>query len=415
MNKAILILSHQLLSMVEPLKNIIEKNGYVCFVLSSASERIEKPQWSLDTQHAHITSSLHLTATDIDEFLTKYSEGIQFIGCISVWDAYRGLMSYANKIFGANDIGEEIVRNLRDKFLMRNKLYEAGLSKVSCQLLNESVYQSITTPENYFIKPRVGLASMGTFPATSLTSYSQLDMLWERAAKDKNYDGVFSQKNGFIIEDFISGIECSFEISLNNFQVDTLAVHEKLDVMQEAYSVLEGACICPPRSLSEEQINTGKVILGHVMKTLGVHTGVYHVEMKCTPSGDWEVIEINPRIGGAYIVDSTKIHSGACLLETWLMLIINRYRPREIQSERSTFFRVFFGQSGKTLHSINRTTTNPPVLREKILYKPHDTLPCVEREIFLGMALWDITGMSSVEQPVFFNQTNNYLTTEYQS
>ncbi len=42
------------------------------------------------------------------------------------------------------------------------------------------------------------------------------------------------------------------------------------------------------------------------MKALGADTGVYHVEMKFDPQLQWEVVEINPRIGGAYIVDSTK-------------------------------------------------------------------------------------------------------------
>ncbi|RJT44354.1 ATP-grasp domain-containing protein [Rahnella woolbedingensis] len=414
MAKAILILSHQLLSMVEPIKHIAEKSGYTCFILSSASERIEKPQWSFDKYSVHVTNSLHLIHADIDQFLTDYGQGIDFVGCISVWDGYRELMAYANQKLGANDISEDVVVRLRDKLAMRTRLREAGLSAVSCQLLNEDIYQSITTPENYFIKPRTGLASMGTFPAKSLTAYSQLDALWASAAADRNYDGVFSADNGFIIEGFISGTECSFEVSVSDGQSDVLAVHEKLDVVQDTWSVLEGACICPPRSLNAEQTEAGKAFLGKVMQTLGVHTGVYHVEMKCDARNRWEIIEINPRIGGAYIVDSTRVHSGACLLETWLRLITGKPAQRGSRHERTTFFRVFFGQSGRTLQRIERNVTEPQVLLDKVLYKPGDRLPRVEREIFLGMALWDITEMAASQQPDFFNQTNDYLKTEYQ-
>lgn len=414
MNATILILSHQLLSMVEPIKKIIEEKGYTCFILSSRSEKAEKPQWLLNTPFAHVTSSLHLNDTDIEEFLDKYGKGIQFVGCLSVWEGYRELMSRVNQRFGANDISEETVRNLRDKLAMRTKLRDAGLSTVSCQVLNESIYQSIAASDNYFIKPRIGLASMGTFPAKSLAAYSQLETLWLRASEDRNYDGVFSRDSQFIIEDFISGTECSFEISLNNFQIDVLAVHEKLDIMQETFSVLENACVCPPASLSEARIHVGKQFLGEVMKTLGVHTGIYHVEMRCDASSHWEIIEINPRIGGAFIVDSTKIHSGACLLETWLMLILGKYRRRETCPVRTTFFRVFFGLSGQKIKSIQRTSVSPSALQDKIFYKPHDTLPCVEREIFLGMALWDITDIPETERPAFFQQTSNYLVTEYQ-
>lgn len=414
MNKAILILSHQLLSMVEPIKNIVERHGYVCYVLSSSPERMTTPQWNIDNHQVGITASLHLKHADIDHFLLTTAKGVEFAGCISVWDGYRNLMAYANRLFGAKDISEEGVARLRDKLLMRNMLCEAGLSGVTSQVLNEDVFHSLTHPEQYFIKPRIGLASMGTFPAKSLTAWSQLEALWLRAAEDKNYEGIFSRENGFIIEDFIAGVECSFEIAIEEGVTEVLAIHEKLDVTQETYSVLEGACICPPRSLSLTQVEAGKKYLAKVMQALGINTGVYHVEMKCDPQKQWEVVEINPRIGGAYIVDSTKIHAGRCLLDTWLMLILGKPPVRTLSPARTTFFRVYFGQSGKTLQRIQRNLLRLPAVHEKVLYKAQDKLPAVEREIFLGMALWDITEMSASEHQDFFNQTTDYLITEYQ-
>ncbi|EPZ6098334.1 ATP-grasp domain-containing protein [Klebsiella aerogenes] len=414
MNKAILILSHQLLSMVAPIKKIVEDNGYACYVLSSTSSKATAPQWEIDEKQFSITSSLYLEKADIDLFLQTTGKNVDFAGCLSVWDGYRHLMSYANHIFGARDIGEEVVARLRDKLVMRQVLQAAGLTAVTSQVLNEALFESISHPEQYFIKPRIGLASMGTFPAKSLTEYAQIEHLWMRAAEDKNYEGIFSRDNGFILEGFISGVECSFEIAIDNGVMDVLAVHEKLDVTQETYSVLEGACICPPRSLTTAQVEAGKVRLDEIMKALGADTGVYHVEMKFDPQLQWEVVEINPRIGGAYIVDSTKIHSGACLLETWLMLILGRSHVRSAAPARTTFFRVFFGQSGKTLLRIQRSTLELPAVQEKVLYKALDKLPSVEREIFLGMALWDITDMAISEHPIFFKQTNDYLITEYQ-
>ena len=414
MNKAVLILSHQLLSMVEPIKNIIEHYGYTCYVLSSTSDKKSVPLWNIDEKQIHITSTLHLNHDDIDNFLQVTGKNVDFVGCISVWDGYRGLMAYANGLFGARDIGENTVAKLRDKLIMRNILCENNLSVVTSQVLNEDVFNSINNAENYFIKPRIGLASMGTFPAKSLSTYSMLDELWNSAAEDKNYEGIFSRDNGFIIEDLIVGVECSFEIAIDNGVIDVLAIHEKLDVTQEAYSVLEGACICPPHSLNQSQLEAGKSKLSDIMEVLGADTGVYHVEMKFDPQRQWEVVEINPRIGGAYIVDSTKIHSGVCLLDTWFMLILGREPTRKIFPERITFFRVFFGQSGKTLQQIQRNVLSLPVIQEKIIYNPLDKLPSVEREIFLGMALWDITEMEISEYSSFFNKTNNYLIAEYQ-
>lgn len=263
-----------------------------------------------------------------------------------------------------------MVARLRDKLVMRQVLQAAGLTAVTSQVLNEELFESISHPEQYFIKPRIGLASMGTFPAKSLTEYAQLEHLWMRAAEDKNYEGIFSRDNGFILEGFISGVECSFEIAIDNGVMDVLAVHEKLDVTQETYSVLEGACICPPRSLTTAQLEEGKVRLDEIMKALGADTGVYHVEMKYDPQLQWEVVEINPRIGGAYIVDSTKIHAGACLLETWLMLILGMNPVRSAAPARTTFSACSLASQGKRCCVFNAVLSNYPQCKKKCFIKP---------------------------------------------
>lgn len=71
MNKAILILSHQLLSMVAPIKKIVEDNGYACYVLSSTSSKATAPQWEIDEKQFSITSSLYLEKADIDLFCKR--------------------------------------------------------------------------------------------------------------------------------------------------------------------------------------------------------------------------------------------------------------------------------------------------------------------------------------------------------
>ncbi len=415
MKKAVLILSHQLLSMVDPIKTLLARDGYRYFILSSASARLTVPAWTAAPEDMKITAGLHLTQQDIDETVAETAHTHHFVGCISVWDGYRGLMAYANQRFSAQDIREETVTLLRDKWAMRTRLHQAGLSRVSAQVLTKDIYQSITAPAHYFIKPRIGLASMGTFPATALTSYAQLAQLQRRAAEDAHYAGVFQPDNPFIIEGLITGTECSFEVSLHQGQLEVLAVHEKLDVSQAAFSVLEGACVCPPRTISAARLAAATALLEKVMATLGVETGVYHIEMKCSAQDHWEVIEINPRIGGAYIVDSTRLHSGVCLLQRWLALITGAPLAEKAPEQRSTFFRVFFGQPGKTLSRLQRTPMEPAALKDTLMFKPHDTLPQVEREIFLGMALWDITTMPPAEQPAFFSRTQGYITTEYQA
>ncbi len=104
---------------------------------------------------------------------------------------------------------------------------------------------------------------MGTFPAKSLTEYAQLEHLWMRAAEDKKImKAFFSRDNGFILEGFISGVECSFEIAIDNGVMDVLAVHEKLDVTRKPILYWREPAFCPPRSLTTAQVEAGKSTSG---------------------------------------------------------------------------------------------------------------------------------------------------------
>jgi biotin carboxylase len=58
---------------------------------------------------------------------------------------------------------------------------------------------------------------------------------------------------------------------------------------------------------------------------LGLQPGAFHVEMKYWQARwRWEIIEVNPRLGGSLIHASTERATGVSLLSLWLRSLLAR-------------------------------------------------------------------------------------------
>ncbi|MGY3866384.1 ATP-grasp domain-containing protein [Aeromonas bivalvium] len=410
----VLILSHQLLSMVAPLQQQLAARGLECYVLSSRPSRALTPPWRDRVSQLEITDGHALTMQDIAACLARLPDEVTLVACISVWDGYRELMAQTNGLLGATDLDVSCVTRLRDKLTMRRWLHGDGLSRVQAQPLTDALWQGITDPSAFFIKPRTGLASFGAFRADKLDQPDQLETLWRQACADQAYAGVFEGEPEFIIEDLIQGTEYCFEVIVTKGEAQVLAVHEKIDMHQQGFTVLENACVCPPVSVQAEQLAQGKTFVTRCLASLEVTTGLFHIEAKFAERQGWEMVEINPRIGGAYILESTRHHAGVDLLSLWLDSLLSRPLQPVQPSNRRSFFRVFFGQSGRTLARIQpRNGAEVPLLDQRLFVQEGDRLPQIEREIFIGQALWDISALPHHNFSDFAASTAHHFQVEY--
>lgn len=414
MKKGFIVLSHQGLTMVGAIAEQLSQRGLVACVLSSRSARGLTPDWLDRVETTHITDGFSLTALDVNRFIESIGGDVQLIGCISVWDAYRDLMAEANRQIGARDVAPEIIRLLRDKLSFREELCRHGLSSKRARLVDESVLAALDDRSSFFVKPRTGLASFGTFRADQLANFDELRQIWSHSTSDRAYDGVFDTEPAFIIEGFIRGTEFSFEVSASQGHITVHAVHEKVDLTPMRRTVLENACVCPPVSIEEDELEAGVVLVRDALLRLGADEGIYHVEARYHHEDGWEIIEANPRIGGAYIVDSTRLHCGIDLIGRWIDLIECGRHVAEVEEKRKTFFRVFFGEPGRTIARLDRCGTGHPIVLDKLFVKAGERLPAAEREIFIGQALWDITSIPDEGLNAFINTSKAYLSVEYQ-
>ncbi len=408
-NEGILILSHQGFSFLEDLFAVAKRLGIETYVLSSLpapTARHRAGHIRRHTQWSRIRQLPELASADVTGALASLQrEGKKVLACVSVWEGYRSLMAEANAKLGAEDLTPAAVTGLVDKFLLRKRLNEAGLSQVRCEILTNKVLKALPKGYRGFVKPRRGLGSFAAFSFTGQTSVAMLSRIRREMKSDYEYANIFGSKPDFIIEDFIGGTEVSFEVLVTAGQPHLVAIHEKFEVERQAKTTLENVSISPTVSLSPRALAEARTWLPKVLTALDCRSGCFHIEAKWSnENGRWEIIEVNPRIGGAMIKESIRTVTGEFdLIEGWVRNLIAR-TPQErralnlrvTKAERTfrrstgtgTLFRVFFGQPGKKIEKIQEMPVSPRPSVLRLAVQAGTTLSASSKEIFLGQGLW---------------------------
>lgn len=308
----VLILSHCGFSFLEDLKEELQRRQLRCFVLTSlplpehVPVRLEQIQSWAD--RLYIADSHQLKRDDVNNALqTLHKSGEQVTCCISVWEGYRHLMASANAALGTYDMVARQAFALRNKLEVRNQLAEAGLSQANAYALTAPALKMLQAQhQRYFIKPIHGIASYAAFPMRKDTTWKSLEELRKDSFEDTVYASAFNDGLQFMAENYITGQEFSFETLLVDGQAYVVAVHEKYEVTETADTVLEDSCTTPPASLDQAQIAAGLQWLKNVLSCLDLKWGCYHIEARFTGQY-WDLIEINPRVGGSLISHSVEV------------------------------------------------------------------------------------------------------------
>ncbi len=405
-----LILSHVGFSFVEALADEIKSSDQHVFILSSKPEVHHAGRvaaLNLLATRANVTERHELTWADVQQTIDDISQqGYKLNGCICVWEGYRRLMAQANHYLGVDDLLPQTIELLTNKLALRQLLQANQLTSVIAEPLTAELltrYQHENAKK--FIKPVTGIASFGTFRLTQSLAWSTLEALQEDFKQDTVFNSIFKPDFPFMVEDFISGVEVSFELIMEQGVLHPIAIHEKVDVAHESLTTLENACASPPVNLHQEEIDAGITWLNQLFELLGITTGCFHLEARCD-DGHWELIEINPRVGGALISQSVEyLTKGHSMLNLWIGLLnqSNHYRSEystlldelsvtgrhPVRRDRASFFRVYFGHKG-TIAAIDESQDGTVPVVAQLFAKAGDTFDSDARENFIGQVLWPL-------------------------
>ncbi|MER8047064.1 ATP-grasp domain-containing protein [Streptomyces sp. NPDC094032] len=402
----ILLLSHVGFSFVEDLAEALRARGLKTFVLSSRPEPAHPGRLD-DLRHLadHLTAAPEhvLTHRDVESCLAELRErGESVLACVTVWEGYRHLMAFANETLGVSDLGEKQILGLRDKLALRNRLFDAGLTRVrAAELTPASLADRQRAEGRYFVKPVSGIASYGAFPLTPRTTWVDIERITAESRDDTVYASAFGDDGlTFLVEDYLPGREFSFEVVVTDGTAHVVALHEKCEVTETAGTVLENACTSPPVGVGEAERAAGIGWVRGLLAELDLNWGCFHIEARYEDSR-WDLIEVNPRVGGSLISHSTReLTGGASLLDLWIdsllgpegfterLAALSYTADGATPTQNATFFRVFFAEKGR-IASVRVSEELPlaPVVTH-LLLKAGDTVEATAREVFLGQLLW---------------------------
>lgn len=434
MNDIILVLSHRGQSFLTEWSRALEELNLQGAILAS-SPKTPEDEWrsALPPTFSQVSVRSEKTLTKMHvlfEIDRLQAEGFQVAAVVTVWEDYRAIAAWANEILSAPDLRADQVICLRDKLKVRENLKHVGLSKVECEILNRgNFYRYQAEERSKFIKPRFGIGSFATFRLKADETWDSIKDIYRQMTTDQDYADFFSQDSSLLIEDFIPGSEMSFEILVGGSESVVLAVHEKIEMENGNKAILETACVTPPPSVKTlEQISTAQVWIQNVVEALGIGDGIFHLEARLD-RGRWELIEINPRMGGSFIFLSTLEISGHSLLKEWLRLLmtreasvrrglINELRQQAFgsayqnQAGESVFFRVFFAEGGKSISSITHDPNCPLPRAAKQFLTVGTEVPDVHREVFLAQALWKIPACETSLKEIL-DRSKTFFQVEY--
>jgi len=404
----VVILSHRGFSFAEKISAGIRARGLKVFILSSLPEDSKNARVDALTKIAdavNITQDDTLTLLNVNDFLARLSkDGYQALCVMTVWEGYRALMAHANNLLGVADMAANTAESLRNKYEVRKRLNERGLSKVTAEIMTEKGLEILKRAKRRkFIKPTLGIASFGTFPLRDELCWDHLDLIRKDWEADPIFKGMFSTSVEFMAEDYISGVEVSFECIMFRGELFVFGVHEKVDVSTGFRTMLESACVMPPENLCPEVIAKGIEWLKPILSAFDIGEGCYHIEAKCEGE-HWEIIEINNRLGGSLISDSVKAFNGeASHLELWLDTLLcteeNQHAHRNKleklsylpylsrSNHNNCYFRVFFCEAGRIRHIKENKISRIPDIVE-LLAEPGMEFESDAKENFVGHALW---------------------------
>lgn len=383
-----LLLVHQGSRLTPSLVKLLREKGFEPFVLSSATfdeaETFSAVAAELDVEY-HVSESVALT---VDEVLAaaRELEGCRF--CFTVWDGQRVAMARANEVLGATDAPASAIELALDKHLLRVELVARGLSDLRPLRVGDvELRERLDVGERHILKPRRGTASLCTRVVSSWDEVEQAMARFSGGPGEEDAFVEFYDGNELIAETFFDGGELSFELIRQDGRSVVSLDHERTVLEFTGETVLERAWSSPPVLLTPEQVELARAFTDRVLDQLGIADGCYHVEVRVGADDHCELIEINPRAGGQFVVESVRVQLDRSMGYDWIDTLTGT--PVAPAGERScgTFFQTHFLEPGRQLLGLERNPRLPAPEVFAELPKP-DVPVRGDREVIGAMSLW---------------------------
>lgn len=217
---------------------------------------------------------------------------------------------------GVSGLGAVAANNFRDKAVMKTVLRESGLpcAKHCRATTSDAAIQfSQETGFPVIVKPPDGAGAKGTYRCENL---EQLQSCLQHVNP--------SEQNPAVIEEFVVGKEHSFDsICLNGKLIWSSISHYApgpLEVVREPWIQW---CVMIPREADLPQYGPIKQIAQSALSSLGMETGLSHMEWFLRPDGSVAISEVGCRPPGAQFTSLISWAHDFDLYQAWAELLIH--------------------------------------------------------------------------------------------
>jgi predicted ATP-grasp superfamily ATP-dependent carboligase len=323
-------------------------------------------------------------------------------------------MAEINGRLGAIDVPPERVHAAQDKYLVRARLRDAGQSAIDSRRLDDPELRvRLERGERYIVKPRRGSGSLFTQPVSSFGEVEKLAAAFRRGTTAGDIYEEFFVDNELIAESYFDGREISLEMLRQGGRTLFVCEHEKSVLTLSASAVLERGLSSPAVGISAPDLARGTELATRTLDLLQLGDGCYHVELRMNDARQWEIIEVNPRIGGGFIFDSVRHQYDRSLVADWIEVLSGRPVPDIAPGPRrcGTYLQVNYAEAGRTIATLERNDRLPAPAMFIEVMKP-GAVARGDREDIGAMSLW-LTSLDTHSALVATLVANEYVTFQY--
>lgn len=226
------------------------------------------------------------------------------------------LAAMASEVLGLSYNGVSSVRATRNKYLMRQKMAQAGLLSPKFQVISTDTDPKKLAEEFDYplvLKPTFLSASQGVIRANQPDEFvDAFHQIRKIICDPSNKKKSLETNNQILVEDYIPGTEVAVEGILVNGKFKLFAVFDKPDPLEGPYFI-ETIYVTPSRYPKGIQVEIVEITVD-ALSALGLTTGPVHAEMRINEEGIW-ILEIAARSIGGLCSRTLKFNNGISLEE----------------------------------------------------------------------------------------------------
>ena len=236
-------------------------------------------------------------------------------GVITFWENAVPLCAALAQRFGWIGHKPEAALNARNKYLTRQTLENAKLSKYQpawALIKNQGDLEKASARIGFplVIKPAWGVKSQFVVKLDNLEEAKKaFDYI--RTNMTPAFDPIYKHGTDILVEEYMDGAEVDLDLLVQGGELKFHAVTDNAPT-KEPFFIETGDAM--PSRHEDKDLSDILKMAKDVIRALGLSNGALHLEAKITPSGV-KLIELNARMGGDYLYDWIKTVWSVDLIE----------------------------------------------------------------------------------------------------